>query len=141
MEVAPVDPTTNRPKTDIRIKDVTIFVDPFEEFMNQRQADGEAAATGTENVKKEEGGRNEDDDKLTWTGKRVRLLDESKSSNTGDKGGVGKYLKAALTDQPRDGQGDEDEIVEFVDDPEPEPPQHVRKKLKSGGGFGNFEGW
>jgi peptidyl-prolyl cis-trans isomerase-like protein 2 len=141
MELAPVDPTTSRPKTDIRIKDVTIFVDPFEEYMNQREEAGDAAATGAQNVKKEEAVRNEDDDQLTWTGKRVRRLDESRSSDTGDGRGVGKYLKAALADQPRGGQDDEDEIVEFVDDPQPEPPQHVRKKFKTGGGFGNFEGW
>jgi hypothetical protein len=49
--------------------------------------------------------------------------------------GVGKYLKAALTE--RAGQ-DEDEIVEFVDDePAPEP---ARKKFK-GGGFGDFSSW
>lgn len=161
MEVAPVDPSTNKPKTDIRIKDVTIFVDPFEEFMNQRQAEETSASAGTQKskhpsggdgVRREENGFNEEDDQITWTGKRVRGVFDNGGKTAADTGGVGKYLKAALADQQaaasaahgHGSRGEEDEIVEFVDEvPEPEP-EHVRKKLKAGrgqGGFGNFDSW
>lgn len=91
------------------------------------QKDGKKSATSTI-----------DDDLVTWTGKRVRGLDGSKASDAQDGGGVGKYLKAAMAAR---NNGDEDEIVEFVDDTEPDPPEHARKKFKSKGGFGNFEGW
>ncbi|KAL1961679.1 hypothetical protein VTN77DRAFT_1317 [Rasamsonia byssochlamydoides] len=154
MELDPVDPVTNRPKTDIRIKDVTVFVDPFEEFMKQRQEAEEAAAaaakkSGGDGARREEGGG--DDDQITWTGKRVRgLFDNGGKNTSSDLGGVGKYLKAALAEQEaaaaaaqaHGSRGEEDEIVEFVDDEEPEP-EHVRKKLKQAGrgGFGNFDTW
>jgi peptidyl-prolyl cis-trans isomerase-like protein 2 len=158
MELAPVDPETNRPKTDIRITDVTVLIDPFEEFMKQRQEEEEGAVTGEKSKKKkqEDGGFTEEDDQMTWTGKRVRgVFDDGNAKNRSDTGGgVGKYLKAALADQQAaahahgsrgdTGQGQEDEIIEFVDD-EPEPePEHVRKKLKAAGrsgGFGNFDSW
>jgi peptidyl-prolyl cis-trans isomerase-like 2 len=139
MEVAPVDSSTNRPVTDIRITDVTIYFDPFEEFMNKQET--KTGGSAQLQKKKDEKSDNIDDDLVTWTGKRVRGLDGSKASDAKDGGGVGKYLRAALAEQQTRKPGDEDEIIEFVDDAEPDPPEHARKKFKSKGGFGNFEGW
>lgn len=135
LETHPTNSTTNRPTPDIRITDVTIFVDPFEEFLKQKQAE-EAKAKGhiTDPAEEEQNARREDDDRVTWTGKRVR----GAGSGSAEEGsvGVGKYLKAALAE--RAGQ-EEDEIVEYVDDePEPEP---VRKKMRGAGGFGDFSSW
>ncbi|KAH8705330.1 putative peptidyl-prolyl cis-trans isomerase [Talaromyces proteolyticus] len=141
MEVAPVDSTSNRPTTDIRIKDVTIFVDPFEEFMIQQKLQSTEGSTAAETPSKQEAPQDVDDDQVTWTGKRVRGLHSSKTSGTANAGGVGKYLKAALAEQNTRRGTTDDEIVEFVDDNEPEPVEHTRKKFKSKGGFGNFEGW
>ncbi|KAI9043417.1 PPIL2 family peptidylprolyl isomerase [Aspergillus affinis] len=134
LETHPVNQTTNKPTPDIRIKDVTVFVDPFEEFLKQKQAEEAAGKAGPDPAEEEENARRAEDDHITWTGKRVR---GAGSTDTGDGsgGGVGKYLKAALNNQA--GQ-EEDEIVEFVDEPEPEP---VRKKLKGRGGFGDFSSW
>ncbi|TPR07443.1 hypothetical protein CAN33_0027600 [Aspergillus niger] len=135
LELHPTNPTTNRPTPDIRITDVTVFVDPFEEFLKQKQTE-EAKAKGqiVNPEEEEENARRAEDDRITWTGKRVR------GAGTGAKdegsGGVGKYLKAALAERA---EQEEDEIVEFVDDePEPEP---MRKKFKGGGGFGDFSSW
>lgn len=136
MEVAPVDSTTNRPKTDIRIKDVTIFVDPFEEFMSKQKSTNKEAGTTAEAPKKGDTDSHVDDNSVTWTGKRVRGWGDSDTSGSG-VADVGKYLKAALAEQNSRKGADEDEIVEFVDEPEAAP----RKKFKGGGGFGNFEGW
>lgn len=141
MEVTPVDSTTNRPVTDIRIKDVTIFFDPFEEFMNKQATLNAGGGVQAQKKKDEKAAENVDDDLVTWTGKRVRGLNGSRASDTKEGGGVGKYLRAALADQQTRKHGDEDEIVEYVDDPEPELSEHTRKKFKSSGGFGNFEGW
>ncbi|PLB44290.1 peptidyl-prolyl cis-trans isomerase cyp8 [Aspergillus steynii IBT 23096] len=134
LETHPVNQSTNRPTPDVRIKDVTVFVDPFEEFLKQKQAEEAAGKAGPDPAEQEENARREEDDHITWTGKRVR---GAGSTDTGDSsgGGVGKYLKAALSNQA--GQ-EEDEIVEFVDEPEPEP---MRKKLKGRGGFGDFSSW
>lgn len=82
-----------------------------------------------------------DDDLVTWTGKRVRGFDQTGPSGTNDTGGVGKYLHAALAQQQVSKAGDDDEIIEYIDDQEPEPSEQARKKFKSRGGFGNFEGW
>ncbi|PYH87809.1 peptidyl-prolyl cis-trans isomerase [Aspergillus ellipticus CBS 707.79] len=135
LETHPTNPTTNRPTPDVRILDVTVFVDPFEEFLRQKQADElKAKGLAVDAEEEEQNARRAEDDRITWTGKRVRgsepgAMDEG-------SGGVGKYLKAALAE--RAGQ-EEDEIVEFVDEePEPEP---MRKKFKRGGGFGDFSSW
>lgn len=141
MEVAPVDSTTNRPVTDIRIKDVTIFFDPFEEFMNKQATLNAMGDSQARKKKAEKVAENADDDLVTWTGKRVRGLNGSSASDTKEGAGVGKYLRAALAEQQTRKHGDEDEIIEYVDDPGPELLEPTRKKFKSSGGFGNFEGW
>ncbi|KAF4760773.1 hypothetical protein N7455_001218 [Penicillium solitum] len=136
LEIHPVESNTNRPTPDIRIKEITVFVDPFEDFLAQKRAE-EARATGATGPSAEEAdqtARRAEDDRVTWTGKRVRGA-EVESTDDGASG-VGKYLKAALADQ--DGQ-EEDEIVEFLD--EKAVPEPARKKAKGPGGFGNFSSW
>ena len=136
LETHPVNPTTNKPTPDIRIKDVIIFVDPFEEFLKKKRTEeqtlqNKAAAPDDE----DESSRRKDDEQMTWTGKRVRDTNAT-AANDGSAAGVGKYLKAALAERQAP---EEDEIVEFVDDePEPEP---MRKKFKGTGGFGDFSSW
>ncbi|KAK7905991.1 cyclophilin peptidyl-prolyl cis-trans isomerase Cyp8 [Exophiala xenobiotica] len=122
LEDTPVD-ANDRPKDEIKILDAVVLIDPFEEFWKNK-----AEMEQTEKDKEER----KRDDRTTWTGKRIRN-DGTIESDAG--GGVGKYLKAAAmtkNTQPVE----EDEIVEFIDEPE-EP---VRKKNK-GGGFGNFDNW
>lgn len=131
LETHPVDSNTNRPNPEVRIKEVVIFVDPFEDFLKQKRA--EEANGGSENaLDDDEASRRVDDDRMTWTGKRVR--GPGAETNDSSASGVGKYLKAALADR-----GEEDEIVEYVDEePAPEP---ARKKMKGSGGFGDFSSW
>ncbi|KAJ5279646.1 hypothetical protein N7478_005018 [Penicillium angulare] len=132
LETSPVDSNNNRPTTEIRIKDVNIFVDPFEDFLNQKRAeDAKGGATDVPDDD-DEAARRVEDDRMTWTGKRVRGLGAESADSASS--GVGKYLKAALADR-----GEEDEIVEYVDEePVPEP---ARKKAKGSGGFGDFSSW
>ncbi|KAJ5782715.1 hypothetical protein N7457_004489 [Penicillium paradoxum] len=136
LETHPVEANTNRPTPDVRIKEITVFVDPFEDFLKQKRADEARAtgATGPSAEEQEETARRVDDDRVTWTGKRVRGAG-AESNDDGAPGGIGKYLKAALAD--RSGQ-EEDEIVEFVDELAHEP---IRKKPKASGGFGDFSSW
>ncbi|KAJ5757501.1 uncharacterized protein N7511_006195 [Penicillium nucicola] len=133
LESHPVESSTNRPTPDVRIKDITVFVDPFEDFLAQKRAEEARSSGAVQPEEDDEASRRVDDDRVTWTGKRVRGT--GASSGDGDSG-VGKYLKAALAD--RDGQ-EEDEVVEYVDEePVPEP---ARKKAKGAGGFGDFSSW
>ncbi|KAN0079200.1 hypothetical protein V8E54_004414 [Elaphomyces granulatus] len=141
LELAPTDPETNQPKADIRINDVTIFLDPFEEFMSNRQGTEEAGKLKpTDDGRRDQAPRRDEDELITWTGKRIRGFDNGKASDTSrDGGGVGKYLKAALADKA--GQG-RDKIAGSVD--EESESEHVKKKKKSlagRGGFGNFNDW
>lgn len=123
----------DRPVEDIVMNEVVVYVDPFEEFQKERKA-AENSERETQQ-RRQEG--TDDDNRTTWTGKRVRADGTVESDNVG----VGKYLKAKIESQAKPTQPDlteEDEIVGFVDEPDPGP---VRKKAKAGGGFGNFDGW
>ena len=113
----------NRPIDDCTLEDVVVFVDPFEEFQKERMQN-EDAQKAKEEIQRQGG---TEDDKTTWTGKRIR---GNGTVEDAAPAGVGKYLKTASAPPAED-----DEIVGEWE--EPEPP---KKKAKSGG-FGNFDNW
>ncbi|TKA69023.1 hypothetical protein B0A55_07271, partial [Friedmanniomyces simplex] len=119
----------SRPLEECRIEDVVVYVDPFEEFMKQR-SEKEVEEARREQIRREGGA---EDERTTWTGKRVRG-DGKVVERDGGEVGVGKYLKQAEGVAEGDGG---DEIVGEWD--EPEPPS--KKVKKGGGGFGNFDSW
>ncbi|KAF2102357.1 hypothetical protein NA57DRAFT_32471 [Rhizodiscina lignyota] len=116
----------DRPVEDIELEDIVVFVDPFEEFQ-KRRVETEESERQKEEIKRQGG---TDDDRTTWTGKRIRA--DGTIEGGGGGGGVGKYLKGAL------GGLQEDEVVEEWDEVIEEP---IKKKVKSSGGFGNFDNW
>ncbi|KAJ2893900.1 peptidyl-prolyl cis-trans isomerase-like 2 [Zalerion maritima] len=120
MEEMPTD-GSNRPLNKIVMREVVVYVDPFEGFMKEKGEHDTAEALKAR--KKAEGG--DDDDKTTWTGKRIR----PGAGAGGSEGGVGKYLKQA-TRTDSGGQ------IDTWDDQQ----QPAKKKFKAGG-FGNFDGW
>lgn len=126
MENVPTD-GSNRPLNKIVIKDIVIFVDPFEEFQKQKQA-LERKNEEQEEIRRQGG---TEDDKTTWTGKRIRndgTIDPADSGET-----VGKYLgKAVMQSAQEPNEADVDDVDTWEERP--------RKKAK-GAGFGNFDGW
>lgn len=139
MENVKVSEVDSRPLEDIVIRDVVVFIDPFEEFQKAKREKDEAEREEEEVVK--QGGR--EDDRTTWTGKRVRA-DGVVVTNAGGGAAVGKYLKAARESGGTAGvNGDsaggveagaeEWEMGELVE------PR--RKKVKAAGGFGSFDSW
>jgi peptidyl-prolyl cis-trans isomerase-like protein 2 len=128
MEAVPTD-GSDRPLNKIVVKDVVVFVDPFGEFLKEK-GQKEKRQQDEELVKRMGG---TEDDKTTWTGKRIR--DDGSVSAQGAASRVGKYLKAALENSSAPGAvGDEgDADVETWEEP-------VKKKAKTGG-FGNFDSW
>ena len=116
-----------RPVEDVVMKEVSVVVDPFEEFLKSRR-EGEERERREEEVRRR-GGKEED--RVTWSGKRVRGV------GGGDEGGervveVGKYINVN-----GGGGAPEGEVLE-----EWEAEQPVKKKVKAGGGgFGNFDNW
>ena len=132
MENAKVTEADNRPVEEIVIQDVVVFLDPFEEFQKAKKEKDEAEKEKEEIVR--QGGR--EDERTTWTGKRVRA-DGAVVEDGGGGGGVGKYLKAAAVSGNGDGGGAEI-IGEWEEELMIEP---VKKKVKAAGGFGNFDSW
>ena len=132
MEAVPTD-GSDRPLNKIVIRDVVVYVDPFDEFQRQK-AERDRVAEARADADRRGGA---DDDRVTWTGKRVRR-DGTVDQGAGDGATVGKYLTAAAT-RPRDG----DEVVEELLDVDTwEDQQPAKKKAKSSaGGFGNFDSW
>ncbi|KAF6238256.1 hypothetical protein HO173_003536 [Letharia columbiana] len=119
IENVEVSETDKRPLEAVRMEEVAVFVDPFEEFWTaKRERDREAEAR--EEVRKA-GGR--EDERVTWTGKRLRGPDAT--------GGVGKYMAGAAVTT------DGGEVLAEWESGEP----GRKKKTKKGAGFGDFDAW
>ncbi|KAG7290271.1 Peptidyl-prolyl cis-trans isomerase-like 2 [Staphylotrichum longicolle] len=135
MEGVPVEEGTNRPLDEIRIERVVVLIDPFDEFLKEKK-EKEAAGKVQEEVRRAGG---TEDDRTTWTGKRIRADGVVEEGDEKGAKGVGKYLKAASaaaaagTKPGEGGEAKEEEVVETWEEP-------VRKKVKTGG-FGNFDSW
>lgn len=123
LENVPVD-SGSRPLEDIVMENVVVFVDPFEEFQKQKH-EKDVAEKEKEEIKKQGG---TEDDKTTWTGKRIR--NDGTVEQTDQSGEVGKYLKAVSSSSLSKSTNAEDDL-------EMGPP----KKKSKAGGFGNFDGW
>ncbi|KAF3903462.1 Phosphatase [Dactylellina cionopaga] len=140
MESTPTD-SSDRPIKDIKIEEIVVFVNPFDEFQKNRIQKEEDEKTAEE-VKRAGG---TEDDKTTWTGKRLRTVGEGQGGKSGGNGGlgVGKYLAAAKASaaKPTSEDKEEDEIVEVIEDETIYYEQPVKKKVKKQGGFGNFDQW
>ncbi|KAM5345544.1 hypothetical protein ACJ41O_011405 [Fusarium nematophilum] len=126
MEDVPID-GSNRPLNKIVIKDIVVFHDPFAEFQAQKQ-EQERLTKEQEEIRLRGG---TDDDKTTWTGKRIRS--DGTIEAAGSKESVGKYLKVAA--QQNVSIANEAGLNDVDTWSEP-----ARKKIK-GGGFGNFDNW
>lgn len=139
MEQSPTD-ASNRPLEDIVIRDVIVYIDPFEEFLKERNAN--EAREEEQARKKAEG--DDEDEKFTWTGKRIRSGGETLSTDTRE--GVGKYLREAIKAQVgaatrRNVSSTDEKDVEPWDKPGHDEPARKKFKGNTSGGFGNFDGW
>ena len=132
MEEAPTD-SSKRPVKKIFIKDVVVYVDPFDEFMREKGERERAEAIKAK--RKAEG--DDEDERMTWTGRTIR----SSGTCLGGRGAgssVGRYLNDTLREQQQQhslgssGAGD-------VDTWESQEP--CKKKSKTAGGFVNFDAW
>lgn len=124
----------SRPLNDIIMENVVVFVDPFEEFQKQKQENDIAEKEKAEIMR--QGGT--EDDKTTWTGKRIRG-DGSVVQNE-SSGGVGKYLKAGVGAGAGANARNSGSVGVGEGAVEEEEMLPVKKKVKSSG-FGNFDGW
>ena len=127
IESVEVTDGDKRPLEDVVIKDIVVYVDPFEEFQKEKKERDEREKEKEEIAKS--GGT--EDDRTTWTGKRLRVGGSGVQSNEGRGGpAIGKYLNTSASNGARE------VVIEEWEGDEP-----VKKKAKGGGGFGNFDSW
>lgn len=117
---------SNRPLNKIVIKDIVVFIDPFAEFQEQRNKQ-ERLEERQREIRRQGG---TEDDKTTWTGKRIRADGTVAAADPQES--VGKYLKTTQKQDDLITEADVDDVDTW------EEPQ--RKKTKVGG-FGNFDAW
>lgn len=147
MEQTPTDPDTDRPETAIVIKDVTVFVDPYEQYReNLAKRLARESEEGRAERREMEKKRKEKDEKMTWFGPAVGK--EKARGGEVESVGIGKYLKEGTkrgrkgegeTEREEDGGKEEGEVPADV-----VPAEYVAKKRKvlaGKGGFGNFDSW
>ncbi|QRW18602.1 peptidyl-prolyl cis-trans isomerase, cyclophilin-type protein [Rhizoctonia solani] len=116
MESVPRAPGTEKPASDIRITEVIIYQDPFEEYKARLARKLEHQSQSGDANKKRRAETLEES--MTWFGQKVG---EEQKGGVG-QGGVGKYLKLEAPVSVAKGGGDEG-----------------KKKRKTG--FGNFDNW
>ncbi|CAD6575963.1 MAG: Peptidyl-prolyl cis-trans isomerase cyp8 [Alectoria sarmentosa] len=124
IENVEVSESDKRPLEDVKMDEVVVFLDPFEEFLKEK-GERDREVEEREEVRKA-GGR--EDERTTWTGKRVR---GGASESAARAPAVGKYMAGAGAGT---GEGKGQVLAEW-ESGEPE-----RKKQKAGG-FGNFDAW
>ncbi|KAF5385489.1 hypothetical protein D9757_005379 [Collybiopsis confluens] len=116
LEKLPRKDGTERPAKSVKIIEVIIYKDPFEEYKTRLAAKLARRAEGPKVAKPE---KKEGDD-INWFG--VKVGSDAPTSDNVQTGGVGKYLNLNLK-RPQASEG-------------PEGSSKKRRK-----GFGNFEGW
>ncbi|KAK2461673.1 hypothetical protein APHAL10511_006136 [Amanita phalloides] len=116
LEKLPLKDGTERPAKSVRIQEVVIYQDPFEEYKNRRakKIAKRSEAERPDNV------IDEKRDDMNWFGEKLGSKETIFGSDTGS--GVGKYL--SLKRPP-------EQVAANV------PEVNKKRKL----GFGNFEGW
>jgi peptidyl-prolyl cis-trans isomerase-like protein 2 len=127
LENVAVSDSDKRPLEDIVIREVSIFVDPFEEFQKEKR-EKDAAEREKEEIERLGG---TEDDRTTWTGKRVRGNRKEGTLSVGEE--VGKYLRQANEQY--------DSKAEFTEEWNGSVDEPMKKKAKARGGFGNFDNW
>ena len=135
LEAAEAD-EKGRPKEEVVMREVNVLVDPFETFL-EMEDEGARVEREREEVRKRGGA---EDERVTWTGKRVRGDRGLEAGKVEEGGAVGKYLKTAAGDDEdrvkRNGDSGGGKMLEEWDT----PSEPAKKKIK-GGGFGNFDSW
>lgn len=138
LEKIPIQPTTNRPLKPVRLLDVSVFKNPFEEYQTklakklEREAQVKAGAKA-----KEQARQDREKDRTTWFGTNLgekgsttmKPGDQLNDSMTAGLGGVGKYLNNATLKRP------------LAEPPSSSIQESAPEKKRRKGGFGNFDGW
>ncbi|ORY95658.1 peptidyl-prolyl cis-trans isomerase-like 2 [Syncephalastrum racemosum] len=138
MEVIPTD-EGDHPERDIRIREVSVFVDPFEQYQTRLKRKLEHQANEeTETAEREQARAKKDS--MGWFGPNVNKKKASVAGGGGAGVGVGKYLAAtANKNSPSSTRSASPLDVSEPDDVAPTPPKvAIKKATPSYGNFDNF---
>jgi len=127
LENIGVKPGTERPAKPIRITEVNIYQDPFEQYKNRQQKRRARQAAAAAGEKTDESQAKTKDDEVNWFGLKVGS-DKNGVGGIGG-GGVGKYLNVNTASAKRPAESMLDAGLS----------EDGKKKRKIG--FGNFDGW
>ena len=142
IENVKVSDGDKKPLEDIKMEKVVVYVDPFEVFLKEK-AEREREMRAREEVRRQGG---TEDERVTWTGKRVREDGDDGADDTGTGvPAVGKYMPNSSGGSEGVMMGNGNILAEWEGTGE-EEEERVKKKKKAkvkagGGGFGNFDGW
>lgn len=130
LEKLPLKDSTERPAKTVRITEVVIYQDPFEEYQTRlakklaRQAEAGQERKNSVGLPKEKAEKED----VNWFG--VKLSQEVAGTNGSDLGGIGKYINLK---RPLESSVTAGVKVGLVEDDD------AKKKRKIG--FGNFDAW
>ncbi|KAG6878625.1 hypothetical protein C0993_001148 [Termitomyces sp. T159_Od127] len=119
LEKLPLKEGTERPAKSVRINEVVIYQDPFDDY-KKRLANKLAKKAQSKEVNADTSSEKKETDEINWFGVKVG----SDSASAAGSGGVGKYLHLKRSPVTMASCGAADE---------------QRKKRKTG--FGDFSGW
>ncbi|KAF9455032.1 peptidylprolyl isomerase-like protein 2 [Macrolepiota fuliginosa MF-IS2] len=128
IEKIPVKPGTDRPAKPIRITQVVIYQDPFDEY-KKRHAKKLARQAAAESDGQEKDEKQKDD--VNWFGLKVGSGGVAFGTGESGTGGVGKYLNLNTLKRPQSEISTPTNGTVMSEEP--------KKKRKLG--FGNFEAW
>jgi len=138
MEKVTPNPSTDRPTKQIRILDVAIYKDPFDEFktklakkLAREQQDRDSASVKAKAKEERE------KDRTTWFGTN---LGEKGAATTG-KRDIGSTMVGRYLDGPGTKGTAAAESIEAPEDFFAEAGGPAKKVKRQGGSFGNFSGW
>ncbi|KAJ1937592.1 cyclophilin peptidyl-prolyl cis-trans isomerase Cyp8 [Kickxella alabastrina] len=148
MEAVPTD-DDDHPASDIVIKDIVVFVDPYSEFNKrlERKLDHDRDVQDLASGKRRRTAAEEeqrDRETTTWMGTKIPSLNKTAGDiPSADKGGstakgVGKYMKRPRFELPKSAvaNGDSEAQSDTLS-----AGQGGKRKPPSGYKFGNFSGW
>ncbi|KZT05879.1 cyclophilin-like protein [Laetiporus sulphureus 93-53] len=133
LEALPVKPGTERPAKPVRIAEVIIYQDPFEEYKARRQKKLERRAEAEQSARIGSKDEKKEGDDINWFGTKVGS--ETKSSGELGGGEVGKYLTGKTTASLKRTATEQPSVLPDVVG----VPVESTKKRKLG--FGNFDNW
>ncbi|CAG8524599.1 1281_t:CDS:10 [Diversispora eburnea] len=126
MESLPTD-SSDRPLDEIKIIEVTVFVDPYEEYNKRlerklsRQKDDSSEKNKIKSLKDEK------ESTTNWFGTKLTTLPSNRDQDIG----VGKYLKSINNKRDLDS---EDLNIDYI-------PEQIPKKSKHSGNDFDFSSW